>query len=49
MADEKLPYEHQLDKIAARVNKYRADGIQLESFLMPTFLKYFPVAMELGC
>ena len=48
MADEELPYEHQLDEIAARVNKFRADGIQPESFLMPTFLKYFPVAMEPG-
>ena len=48
MADEELPYEHQLDEIAARVNKYRDDGIQLESFLMPTFLKYFPVVMEPG-
>ena len=28
MVDEELPYEHQLDEIAARVNKFRADGIQ---------------------
>ena len=48
MADEELPYEYQLDKIASWVNRFRADGIQPESFLMPTFLKYFPVAMELG-
>ena len=48
MADEELPYEHQLDEIATRVNRYRVDDIQPESFLMPTFLKYFPVAMELG-
>ena len=48
MVDEELLYEHQLDKIAAWVNKFRTDGIQPESFLMPTFLKYFPVAMEPG-
>ena len=48
MADEELPYEYQLDEIATRVNKFRADGIQPESYLMPTFLKYFPVTMELG-
>ena len=48
MADEELPYEYQLDKIASQVNRFRVDGIQLESFLMPTFLKYFPVTMELG-
>ena len=48
MADEELPYEHQLDEIAMQVNKYRADDIQLESFLMPTFLKYFTIVMELG-
>ena len=48
MADEELPYEHQLDEIATRVNKYRANDIQPESFLMPTFLKYFPVVMEPG-
>ena len=48
MADEELPYEHQLDKIASHVNKYRADDILLESFLTPTFLKYFPVVMETG-
>ena len=48
MADVELPYEHQLDEIATRVNKYRADDIQPESYLMPTFLKYFPVVMELG-
>ena len=38
MADVELPYEHQLDEIATRVNKYRADDIQPESYLMPTFL-----------
>ena len=48
MADEELPYEHQLYEIATCVNKYRADDIQPESFLMPTFLKYFPVVMEPG-
>ena len=48
MAEEELPYEYQLDEIAARVTRYRADGIMPESFLMPTFLKYFPVVMEQG-
>ena len=48
MAEEELPHEYQLDKISSRVNAYRADGIAPESFLMPSFLKYFPVAMELG-
>ena len=48
MADEELPYEYQLDEIAARVNRFRADGIQPESYLTPTFLKYFPVTMEPG-
>ena len=48
MADEELPYEHQLDEIASHVNKYRNDDILPESFLTPTFLKYFPVAMEMG-
>ena len=48
MAEEELPYEYHLDEIAARVTTYRADGIVPESFLMPTFLKYFPVVMEPG-
>ena len=48
MADEELPYKHQLDKIASHVNKYRANDILPELFLMPTFLKYFPVVMEMG-
>ena len=48
MAEEELPYEYQLDEIAAWVTRYRVDGIVLESFLMPTFLKYFPVVMEPG-
>ena len=48
MAEEELPYEYQLDEIVARVTRYRADGIMPESFLMPTFLKYFPVVMEPG-
>ena len=48
MAEEELPYEYQLDEIAARVTRYRVDGIVPESFLMPTFLKYFPLVMELG-
>ena len=48
MAEEELSYEHQLDKIATQVNGYRADDIAPESFLMPSFLKYFPVVMELG-
>ena len=47
MADEEL-YEHQLDEIATRVNKCRANDIQPESYLTPTFLKYFPAVMELG-
>ena len=45
---EELPYKHQLDEIAARVNAFSSDGIAPESFLMPSFLKYFPVVMELG-
>ena len=48
MAEEELPHEHQLDDIAARVNVYRAGGIAPELFLMPSFLKYFPVVMEPG-
>ena len=48
MAEEELPYEHQLDEIVARVTRYRVDGIMPESFLMPTFLKYFPVVIEPG-
>ena len=48
MAEEELPYKHQLDEITARVTGYRVDGIVPESFLMPTFLKYFPVVMEPG-
>ena len=48
MAEEELPYEYQLEEIAAWVNRYRVDGIVPESFLMPTFLKYFPVVMEPG-
>ena len=48
MAEEELPYEYQLDEIPAQVTRYRADGIMPESFLTPTFLKYFPVVMELG-
>ena len=48
MAEEELSHEHQLDEITTRVNVYRADGIVQESFLMPSFLKYFPVVMELG-
>ena len=48
MAEEELPYEYQLEEIAAWVNRYRADGIMPESFLTPTFLKYFPVVMEPG-
>ena len=48
MAEEELPYEYQLEEIAAQVNRYRADSIMPESFLTPTFLKYFPVVMELG-
>ena len=48
MAEEELPHEHQLDEIVARVNVYRADGIAPELFLMPSFLKYFPVVMEPG-
>ena len=48
MAEEELSHEHQLDEIATQVNVYRVDGIVPESFLMPSFLKYFPVVMELG-
>ena len=48
MADEELPYEHQLEEIAVQVNWYRDDNIQPESSLSPTFRKYFPIAMELG-
>ena len=48
MAEEELPHEHQLDEITTRVNAYRADGIAPESFLTPSFLKYFPVVMEPG-
>ena len=48
MAKEELPYEYQLDEIATRINAFRADGIAPESFLMPSFLKYFLVAMESG-
>ena len=48
MAEEELPHEHQLDKIVAQVNVYRADGIAPELFLMPSFLKHFPVVMEPG-
>ena len=48
MAEEELSHEHQLDEIVTRVNVYRADGIVPESFLMPSFLKYFPVVMEPG-
>ena len=48
MVEEELSHEHQLDEIATRVNGYRADGIAPESFLTPSFLKYFPVAMEPG-
>ena len=48
MAEEELPYEYQLDEVVAWVTRYRVDGIMPESFLMPTFLKYFPVVMEPG-
>ena len=48
MAEEELSHEHQLDEIATWVNVYRADGIAPESFLTPSFLKYFPVVMEPG-
>ena len=48
MAEEELQHEHQLDEIATQVNVYRVDGIAPESFLMPSFLKYFPVVMEPG-
>ena len=48
MAEEELSHEHQLGKIVTRVNVYRADGIAPESFFTPSFLKYFPVVMELG-
>ena len=32
MAEEELPYEYQLEEIAARVNRYRADGIMHQSY-----------------
>ena len=48
MAEEELPNEYQLDEIAAWVTRYRVDGIVAESFLTPTFLKYFPMVMEPG-
>ena len=48
MAEEELSHEHQLDEITTQVNGYRADGIAPESFLMPSFLKYFPLVMEPG-
>ena len=48
MAEEELSHEHQLDEIVTRVNGYRVDGIVLELFLMPSFLKYFPMVMEPG-
>ena len=46
MAEEEIPCEYQLDEIATRVNAFRADGLAPESILMPSFLKYFLVAME---
>ena len=48
MAEEELSHEYQPDEIATRVNVYRVDGIAPESFLTPSFLKYFPVVMEPG-
>ena len=48
MADEELPYEYQLDEIMARINQFKGDDLSLETFLSPTFLQYFPVAMEPG-
>ena len=48
MAEEELSHEHQLDEIATQVNGYRVDGIVPESFLKPSFLKYFPMVMEPG-
>ena len=48
MADKELPYEYQLDEIAARVNQFNGDNLSPEMFLSPTFLKYFPAAMEPG-
>ena len=48
MAEEELSHEHQLDEITTWVNVYRPDGIVPESFLTPSFLKYFPVVMEPG-
>ena len=48
MAEGELPHEYQLDEIASRVNAYRTHGIAPESFIMTSFLKYYPVAMEPG-
>ena len=37
-----------MEKIAVWVNRFRDDNILPELYLSPCFLKYFPVAMELG-
>ena len=43
MLDEELPYEHQLEEIAVRINWFRDDNIPPESYLSPTFLKYLRI------
>ena len=48
MAGEELPYELQLEEKATRVNQFWDDGISPETFLSPTFLWYFPMAMDPG-
>ena len=48
MADEELPFEYQLDEIAAWVNWFKGDDLSPETFLSPTFLKYFQAVMEPG-
>ena len=48
MAEEELPYEYQQDEITAWVTRYRGENLAPEAYLMPSFLKYFPVAMEPG-
>ena len=46
MADEELPYELQVNEISTWINQFREDDISPEVYLSPTFLRYFPVAVE---
>ena len=48
MGEEELPYDYQLDEITAWVTRYRVEDLAPEAYLTPCFLKYFPIAMELG-